>query len=175
MIDGDVIRLTGERTTLRTATPHDIAALARIRATPEVRARWRGGTDLERATADALDDDELAVLVIEDGIGRIIGQIQWSEEDDPDYHHASVDIFIDPVAHGRGFGGDAITTLCRYLIHERGIHRLVIDPAADNTAAIRCYTRVGFRPVGVMRRYERAENGTWHDGLLMDLLPDDLT
>jgi aminoglycoside 6'-N-acetyltransferase len=26
-----------------------------------------------------------------------------------------------------------------------------------------------------MRRYERGPDGTWHDGLLMDLLPEDLT
>jgi aminoglycoside 6'-N-acetyltransferase len=26
-----------------------------------------------------------------------------------------------------------------------------------------------------MRRYERGVDGTWHDGLLMDLLAEDLT
>ncbi len=52
----------------------------------------------------------------------------------------------------------------------------VIDPAADNQPAIRCYTAVGFRPVGIMRRYERNADGSgWHDGLLMDLLADELT
>ena len=77
--------------------------------------------------------------------------------------------------HGQGLGRDAVRTLARYLVHERGHHRLVIDPAADNVAAIRCYAAVGFRPVGVMRRYERDVDGTgWHDGLLMDLLADDL-
>ena len=33
-------------------------------------------------------------------------------------------------------------------------HRISIDPAADNTAAIRCYTNVGFQPVGILRHYE---------------------
>jgi aminoglycoside 6'-N-acetyltransferase len=50
----------------------------------------------------------------------------------------------------------------------------VIDPAADSAAAIRCYSKVGFRPVGIMRRYERGSDGTWHDGLLMDLLAEEL-
>ena len=50
----------------------------------------------------------------------------------------------------------------------------MIDPAADNVAAIRCYTKVGFRPVGVMRQYERGPDGTWHDGLLMEMLADEL-
>jgi aminoglycoside 6'-N-acetyltransferase len=52
---------------------------------------------------------------------------------------------------------------------------LVIDPAADNTAAIACYRKVGFRSVGVMRKYELSADGTWHDGLLMELLADELT
>ena len=34
---------------------------------------------------------------------------------------------------------------------------------------------VGFRPVGVLRRYEGDLDGSWHDGLLMDLLADELT
>ncbi|CCH16861.1 hypothetical protein MILUP08_41778 [Micromonospora lupini str. Lupac 08] len=32
-----------------------------------------------------------------------------------------------------------------------------------------------FRPVGIMRRYQRGEDGRWHDALLIDLLADDLT
>lgn len=35
--------------------------------------------------------------------------------------------------------------------------------------------RWGFRPVGVLRRYEHDADGTgWHDGLLMDLLAEEL-
>jgi aminoglycoside 6'-N-acetyltransferase len=55
----------------------------------------------------------------------------------------------------------------------RGHHRLTIDPAADNQAAIRAYKKIGFISVGVMRSYERGPNGTWHDGLLMEMLADE--
>lgn len=65
--------------------------------------------------------------------------------------------------------------MCRYLFEERGHHRIVIDPAAYNVHAIRAYEKVGFRRVGVMRRYERGADGTFHDGMLLDLLPEDLT
>jgi aminoglycoside 6'-N-acetyltransferase len=90
------------------------------------------------------------------------------------YRHASIDIALAYGWRGRGIGADAITTLAKYLFEVRGHHRLTIDPAADNGRAIRSYERIGFRPVGVMRRYERGLDGTWHDGLLMDLLPGDL-
>jgi RimJ/RimL family protein N-acetyltransferase len=61
-------------------------------------------------------------------------------------------------------------------LDDRGHHRLVIDPAAANDVAIRCYTAVGFRTVGVMRAYERdTDSDGWHEGLLMDLLASELT
>ena len=53
-------------------------------------------------------------------------------------------------------------------------HRFTIDPAVHNQRAIRCYAAVGFRRVGVMRNYERVDDGPWHDGLLMDLLAEEL-
>ena len=104
---------------------------------------------------------------------RVVGWIQWSAEEDPDYRYASIDIYLDPAARGRGLGTDAVRTMARHLIDEHGHHRLEIDPAADNAAAIRCYEKVGFRPVGIRRRSERGNDGSWHDGLLMDLLADE--
>ena len=105
---------------------------------------------------------------------HVVGWIQWQAEADPDYRHASIDIYVDPAVHGRGIGTDAVRTLARHLFVDHGHHRLTIDPAADNAAAIRSYSKVGFRPVGVMRQYERGADDSWHDNLLMDLLADDL-
>ncbi|WP_406067537.1 GNAT family N-acetyltransferase [Micromonospora sp. NBC_01638] len=165
--------LKGRAVTLRPATDADVPALAAIRATPEVRRWWRGGDDLAGEIRADLADDELTVYAIEHD-GRVVGAIQWSAETDPDYRHASLDLFLDPEVRGAGLGGDAIRTLVRHLIDEHGHNRFTIDPAAANTAAIRAYAKVGFRPVGIMRRYERGADGRWHDGLLMDLLADEL-
>lgn len=122
---------------------------------------------------DWLDTDpEPTVWTIEvDGV--VAGSIQTAEEADPDYRHASIDLFLGPAFQGRGPGSDAIRTLARWLVEDRGHHRLTIDPSAANERAIRTYTAFGFRPAGVMRRYERGPDGTFHDGLLMDLLRDE--
>jgi len=128
---------------------------------------------MKAAVAEDLAEEGTETFVIVHD-GRVAGAIQWSAEDEPDYRHAGIDIYLDPSLHGRGLGTDAVRTLARHLVADHGHHRLVIDPAADNAAAIRCYSKVGFRPVGVMRRYERSVDGTWHDGLLMDLLADEL-
>lgn len=165
--------LRGARVLLRPATAEDIPELVAIRRTPEVFRRWRGGEDLAAEVAGDLAEPGTRTLAIEFA-GRLVGAIQWSEETEPDYRHANIDIYLDPAVHGQGLGTDAVRTLARHLITDLGHHRLVIDPAAENAAAIRSYTKVGFRPVGVMRRYERGADGSWHDGLLMDLLAEEL-
>jgi aminoglycoside 6'-N-acetyltransferase len=102
--------------------------------------------------------------------GAVAGMIQYVEELEPKYRHAGVDLFLDPALHGRGIGTEAVRRVVALLL-ERGHHRITIDPAAANTAAIRAYEKVGFSPVGVMRAYERDADGRgWHDGLLMELL-----
>jgi aminoglycoside 6'-N-acetyltransferase len=172
MTDTEILR--GEWVSLRPATAADVPALAAIRAAPEVYRWWRGGEDLEAAVAEDLAEPDAHSLVVEFD-GRIVGAIQWSAEEEPDYRHAEVDVYLDAAVHGRGLGTDAVRTLVRHLITARGHHRVTIDPAAENAAAIRCYTKVGFRPVGVLRLNERGPDGAWHDSLLMDLLAGELT
>ena len=150
---------------LRPLASGDAEELRRIHATPEV-ARWWDLPDDDFPW----DEPEATRLTIEVD-GRVAGMIQFAEELDPKYRHAGVDLFLDPALHGRGIGTEAVRRVVRHLIDERGHHRITIDPAAANAAAIRAYEKVGFTRVGVMRRYERdVGGGGWHDGLLMELL-----
>lgn len=165
--------LRGELVVLRPAEPDDLDAFTAVFAAPGI-DEWWPGPDREKVARDVLEDEDVTAWAIVVG-GHVAGVIQSYEETDPDYRHAGIDIAIHPTWHGRGIGTDAVRTLARHLIEHDGHHRLVIDPAAANTRAIRCYEKVGFRPVGILRRYERGEDGTFHDGLLMDLLADELT
>lgn len=165
------MELAGARVRLVPLNAGHAPELRRILATPEVRRRWAE----EAADPDWPEDDpELTrFTVLLDGV--VAGLIQYAEEPDRAYRHASLDVFLDPALHGGRIGRDAVGTLARHLIQDRGHHRLVIDPAADNAPAIRCYAAAGFRPVGRLRRYERNPDGSgWHDGLLMELLAEDL-
>lgn len=164
--------LSGALVTLRPATRADVSTLARIRAEPEVFRWWGGGEDPVAAVEADLADDDVHLAIEREG--EVVGYIQAHAEEDPEYRHASIDVYVSSAWHGRGLGTDAVRTLATHLIDDLGHHRLTIDPAADNTAAIRAYEKVGFRPVGVMRRYERGSDGTWHDNLLMDLLAAEL-
>jgi aminoglycoside 6'-N-acetyltransferase len=172
--DGEPVpTLRGELATLRPIVPADRDGLLDVLRDPSVVAVWdtRGA---EVSVEELLAGEEGWTVWAIEVDGDFAGSIQASEEQDPDYRHAGIDIFLHSRFQGRGVGTDAVRTLARYLLEVRGHHRLTIDPAADNARAIRTYEKVGFRPVGVMRAYERGVDGTFHDGLLMDMLAGEL-
>jgi aminoglycoside 6'-N-acetyltransferase len=169
---GDALVLRGERVTLRPTRPEDTTRLLEILREPGIRAWW-GDYDADGLRRDLVEPEDGVAFAIE-ADGEVIGAVQYTEEEDPDYRHAGIDVFVATPWHGRGLGTEAVRVLSRYLVEGRGHHRLTIDPAAANAPAIRSYEKVGFRPVGVMRRYERGSDGEWRDGLLMDLLADEL-
>jgi aminoglycoside 6'-N-acetyltransferase len=164
--------LRGDHVILRPLRVDDVERVAEIQSESEV-ARWWGPPNEAELRQQAEGRDEANALAIEQE-GELVGLIQYHEQNEPDFRHAGIDLFLAERSQGRGLGTDAVGTLARYLIRERGHHRLTIDPAADNVAAIRAYEKVGFRPVGRMREYWRSPDGTWHDGLLMDLLAREL-
>jgi aminoglycoside 6'-N-acetyltransferase len=172
--DGEVVpTLQGELVSLRPLRPEDRPAILEVLRDPSVVAIW--DTRGAEHSADELlaGDHNFNAWAIEVD-GELAGSIQASENDDEDYRSAGIDIVMHSRFQGRGLGTDAVRTLARYLLEVRGHHRLTIDPAADNLRAIRTYEKVGFKPVGVMRRYERGVDGTYHDGLLMDMLAGEL-
>jgi len=158
--------LEGPHLRLRRPGPADLAALAAIRAEPGVH-RWWG--ELRPGDLDAPDDGDLLAIEVD---GEVAGAIQYEEVTDPQYRSAGIDIFLGAAWEGRRLGREAVGLLVRHLIEARGHHRLTIDPAIANERAIRCYEAVGFARVGVMRRYERAPDGSWRDGLLMELIAE---
>jgi len=52
-----------------------------------------------------------------------------------------------------------------------GHHRVTIDPAIDNGAAIRSYEKAGFRRVGLLEAaWRNPWSGEWSDVMLMELV-----
>lgn len=150
---------------LRPLAEGDEAELRRIHETPEVSHWW----DLPDADFP-WDEPESTRFTIEVD-GAVAGLIQYGEETEPKYRHAWIDVFLDPALQGRGIGSEAVGQVVRMLIDERGHHRVVIDPAASNVAAVRAYEKAGFTRVGILRKAERDADGEgWHDSLMMELI-----
>jgi aminoglycoside 6'-N-acetyltransferase len=166
-------RLVGSGVTLRPGTEADLPALLAALLDPSV-ALWWGEPEAPDGILAKLRGESYAVELVIEVDGEVAGGIEFLEEDEPDYRHASIDIFLAERFQGRGVGAEAVGLLTTWLVQDRGHHRLTIDPAATNAAAIACYAKVGFKRVGLMRGYERGRDGSYHDGLLMDLVADEL-
>jgi aminoglycoside 6'-N-acetyltransferase len=172
-VDCELPTLRGERVVLRPLADGDVDPLADVLLEPAV-ARWWSPDSVEQHRAGFREDvRERGAFAIEVA-GELAGWLGVHEETEPHYRHGSMDIFLAPARHGTGLGPEALRLCARWLIEARGHHRLTIDPAAANARAIGVYASIGFRPVGVMRAYERGADGAWHDGLLMDMLAHEL-
>jgi aminoglycoside 6'-N-acetyltransferase len=164
-----VTELRGEHVRLRPLREDDVPRLAEVGREPEVARWWR---DIDEARLRAKLAEGRAFSIVHEG--EVVGLVQWWENDDPEFRHAGIDLFLTRRVHNRGLGRDAVRAVARWLVEARGHHRITIDPALENRQAIRAYEAVGFRPVGVLRRYWRGPDGEWQDGLLLDLLAEEL-
>ncbi len=157
---------------LRPPTAADAPRLAEILQEPAV-AAWWARWDEDRVRAEITEGPDRTPGWVITAAGSTVGWLQYGEEAEPDYPSVWFDVFLATDARGRRLGPKALRRAIELFI-ARGHHRFVIDPSAGNEPAIRAYAAVGFKPVGILRRYERAPDGSWRDGLLMDLLAEEL-
>jgi aminoglycoside 6'-N-acetyltransferase len=163
--------LRGASVTLRPLAEDDLEPLAEIIREPSV-ARWWGESDEPERLRENLRMDGAAWSIELEG--ELVGWLGVTEETEPEYRSVGLDISLTKRVQGQGLGPDALRAAIRWFADERGHHRFTIDPNAANARAIRAYSAVGFRPVGITRRSELVD-GKWTDGLLMDLLIEELT
>jgi aminoglycoside 6'-N-acetyltransferase len=146
--------------------PEHADRLRALRATPEV-ARWWDPPTEDWPLRDEENLERLAVIVG----GEVAGYVQFWEEPEPSARHADVDIFLGPDHQDRGLGTATMRAVIRLLTGERGHHRITLGTSPKNERAIRCYEKVGFRRVGVLRKASRSHlTGEWEDELLMELV-----
>lgn len=156
--------LRGERVALRPLRPDDREPLRALHRDPGV-MRWWAPMD-----ADFPFDEEphMTRLVVEVD-GAPAGIVQFTEELEPSYRSAAIDLFLGDAFQGRGLGREALRVVVDHLVRDRGHHRITIDPAAHNVAAVRCYAAAGFGTVGIMRAsWLDHETGAWTDSVLME-------
>jgi aminoglycoside 6'-N-acetyltransferase len=142
---------------LRAHRDDDGQAVAALLAEPEVNRWWPDGHyDRQRGWVVEVD-------------GEFAGWLQYEEEVYEWFPRVAFDIALTTALHGRGYGRRVLRLVVEHFV-AKGHHRFTIDPNVENARAIRCYAAAGFKPVGVLRAYERNLDGGWSDGLLMDLV-----
>jgi aminoglycoside 6'-N-acetyltransferase len=160
--------LPGERMSLRPPTDTDATPLLRILSEPEV-SRWWVGYTAERIREEILESGHALVMEID---GACAGAIFLYPNEDPEYLHVVIHLFLGARWYGQRFGAEALAIVIAHLA-TLGHHRFTLDPNIHNAAAIRSYERLGFQRVGLLREYQLRPDGSHEDGLLMDLVLSD--
>ncbi|MEU4341356.1 mycothiol synthase [Nocardia sp. NPDC023852] len=148
---------------LRTyAGPADDAEVLRVN---EAAFDWhpeQGGwteRDIEVRRAESWFDPKGLLLVADaSDPDRLLG-FHWTKvhyEENPPVGEVYV-VGVDPVAQGRGLGRLLTLAGLRHL-RDRGLTEVLLYTEADNTAAVRTYTRLGFAPAHVDVAYAVAES-----------------
>jgi aminoglycoside 6'-N-acetyltransferase len=164
-------RLQGERVVIRAPLSGELDTLAEaIASDPQASIWW--STSAATIKDDWFSEPDYYVLVVEQS-AQPIGIVAFGEVTTPEYRSAGIDIALVSTSVGVGLGSETMRLLARWLFEERGHHRLTIDPALANERAVHVYEKIGFKPIGVAREYERGSDGRWHDNLLMDMLEAD--
>ena len=86
------------------------------------------------------------VIVVDD---KPVGQVNYNNINQHQ-HCTELDIWMSCEANcGKGYGPDAIRTLCEYLLQEFGVIEFVIGPSARNSRAIHAYEKAGFQRISL--------------------------
>jgi L-amino acid N-acyltransferase YncA len=156
---------------VRTATPADAAAIARIYndgiddrvATFET--RHRTAADVERWF-----DGRHPTVVVEDDSGGILAFATTSDYRPRDCYAgiAEFSVYAARQARGRGAGRMAMTALID-AARAAGFWKLVSRVFIENAASRGLLRSIGFREVGVFERHARLD-GVWRDVVIVEYL-----
>ncbi len=75
---------------------------------------------------------------------------------------------------GKGYGTDAIITLCAIGFNILNLNRIELEYFEGNIRGVKVYRKAGFKDIG-KRRQVRFMNGNYHDSNLMDMLKIEFT
>lgn len=134
--------LTAEGITIRAYRDTDAAEVVRVNAAAFAGHPEQGAMDLanlSRRMAEPWFDPE-GLLVAEEG-SRLLG-FHWTKRHDAALGEVYV-IGVDPAAQGRGLGR-ALTLAGLHRLAGLGLSEIILYVEADNAAAIRLYTGLGF-------------------------------
>lgn len=135
-------------------------------AWPEALAQTREFWDRVRRS----DSEEL--LAIETLAGEFVGAVGLHGID-PRNRQAELGIWIARSHWDKGYGTDAVRTMCRFGFREMNLQRVFLRVYETNPRGRRAYEKVGFKEEGRLRRGQFVD-GRYVDVVVMGLLADDL-
>ena len=154
---------------IRPATAADVDFLVELYEHDEVRPFLAAGRSYDRDwVAGSLDG-----IVVAELDGQPAGAFAWELRSERNGIVHVGGVAVHPRFRGRRLADDAARLLQRYLLVERGFHRIELEIYGFNERAQRHVERAGFVQEGVKRKaYRRGDE--WVDGVLYGLVAEDL-
>ena len=167
----------GERVRLRAFDNSDLMPCLRFRNDYAVMRTAQGGI-LYPATVDdvgsAMGENssrasgayQFAIETKEDR--RFIGQCGFLSVNWKNRVGEAAILIGEEAYRGKGYGADAMKTLCRFAFEEMNLRKIKASVFDFNTPALRGYQKCGFQQEGLLRR-EIYREGAYHDVMLLCL------
>ena len=134
------------------------------RSRASVRERIAAGADVGYAHA------RFAIETIAES--KLIGDIAVHVEE-PESRCGWIAVTLgDPDYRDKGYGSDAVRTVCRFGFEMMNLRRIEVEVLGENERAIRTYEKVGFVHEG-RRRQAVYTHGRYIDLIVMGLLRED--
>ncbi|HSU79377.1 MAG TPA: GNAT family N-acetyltransferase [Candidatus Angelobacter sp.] len=169
---------------IRSLRSEDKGALVKWLSDPLVLEYYEGRDrpfDLEQVEEKFYQSDKNVQRCLISFEGNKIGYLQFyllDDEGKAEYGYPNLqacvfgmDQFIGEKGYwGHGVGTSFVKMILEYLTKQEKADRVVLDPQAWNTRAIRCYEKCGFKKVRLLEQHEWHE-GEWRDCVIMEYQP----
>ena len=168
-----------EKLVVRQLEEKDQFLLAKWLSDPKVLEFYEGRDNpfsLEKVQNKFFSSDGQTSMCMVEYEGKEIGYIQFYELDEETKKEYGVytentygtDLFIGETDYwNQGIGTLLISTMVTYLIEHKKASRIVMDPQTQNTRAITCYEKCGFKKLKLLPNQEFHE-GKYQDCWLME-------
>ncbi|NLJ74828.1 MAG: GNAT family N-acetyltransferase [Firmicutes bacterium] len=159
-------QLMGERIWLRPVETRDLPVLAEWDQDPEICRYTQSdypGQPLKTSTRNKV---HYAVILNNKLIGDIeLDHIAWRSGD------AELKVRIGSKnLWNQGYGTDAVLTILNYAFRRVNLSRIYLRVYSDNTRAIRCYKKAGFKKEGRLQRMDKQNSENTTEIILMRIL-----
>lgn len=175
---------SGERLTLRPLARGDRAQWVELRERNRAwLGRWESSVPGEqgaplpfhrlRRVLDRAGRDGLALPLVIDVDGRLVGQVQlfdllWGAR-----RSGSVGYWLGEASTGRGYATWAVAALVDHALLDAGLHRVEVAIRPENHASLRVVERLGLPEEGRTRGLMHVDGG-WRDHRSFAVLAEDL-
>ena len=125
-----------------------------------------------KKTLKELSGYRFAIILLDGDV--LIGHVSLHDIDHLN-RNAFLGVFIGDEKHrGKGYGAEVIQLAIDFGFKTLNLHNIMLSVHADNSAAIACYKKAGFRETGRRREWV-FKDGKYVDKIYMDILESELT